>query len=111
SLTVFFFATVITGLVLYFFNGQGAMITQSLPMILVIAGLTGIFASFIELTGHKGCDNLTLPIGSAIFAVLLFQYGDLYLYVYLAVAMLILLLAYRLKSITVDGMVTALLIA
>lgn len=111
SLTVFFFATVITGLTLYFFNGQGAMITQTLPMILVIAGLTGTFASFIELTGHKGCDNLTLPIGSAIFSVLLFQFGDLYLYIYLVVAMLVLLVAYKLKSITVDGMVTALLVA
>jgi uncharacterized protein (TIGR00297 family) len=111
SLTVVFFSFLITALALYFFNGKQNMATQSLWTILAIAVLTGFFSAFIELTGKNGCDNLTLPIGSAVFATLLFQYGHLYLFLYMVFALAVLLLAYKAKAITVSGIATALLVA
>ena len=111
SLTVTFFSFIITALCLYFFQGQGSLVTQSIWIILLIALLTAIFSTFIELTGHQGCDNLTLPIGSGLFAVLLFQFGSLPLYLFMLGATAILLVAYFLKAITIDGIVAALLIA
>ena len=84
---------------------------RSLLFILFIALLNGIFSAFMELTGKKGCDNLTLPIGSGLFAVLSMEFGTLQYFLYLAAALVILVYAFRKEAITPDGMVAALLTA
>ncbi|MFT9008757.1 MAG: DUF92 domain-containing protein [Bifidobacterium sp.] len=73
----------------------------------LIALVTGAFAAFVELTGTNGCDNLSLPISTGIFASLLLRYGSIGMTIYLLVALGILIYAYRRSAITTDGIVAA----
>ena len=102
---------IITAVCLYAFQGTGNLRIVTSPIIIFIAVLTSILSTFIELTGEKGCDNLTLPIGSALFATLAFQFGSLNLLVYMAIALIILIAAFKLNTITPDGIVAAFLTA
>lgn len=85
--------------------------TVSIPMLIFIGILTSIVSVFIELTGKKGSDNLTLPIGSGLFATLTVQFASIGLFIYLAIASIILIVASKLHSITADGIVAAFLTA
>lgn len=107
SLTVAFFAFLVTLGSILVFQRVGEFQNISLLMAGFISLLTAVFSSFIELTGKKGCDNLILPIGSGLFATFLLKFNSLGLFVYLLVATIILLAAYRYGSITEDGMVAA----
>lgn len=98
------------GSILFLRQGPAGQERQ-LPVILAIAFITAVIAMFIELTGRRGCDNLTLPIGTGLVATLSVHYGSAGYFLYLGLAVAILGLAYRLKSITPDGMVAALLTA
>ena len=110
SLTVAAAAFLATfGSLLYF--QKEFSIERSFLFILFVALLNGIFSAFMELTGKKGCDNLTLPIGSGLFAVLSMEFGTLQYFLYLAAALAILVYASRKEAITPDGMVAALLTA
>lgn len=102
---------IVTFLSLMILGPEQKMGTTSIVSILWISLLTGILSTIMEAAGEGGCDNLTLPIGSGIFATLLFQYGSPYFYFYLAVSALILYIAYRFESITMDGVVAAILTA
>ncbi|UTC65290.1 hypothetical protein E4O00_03915 [Treponema sp. OMZ 788] len=43
---------------------------MSLFSIVLIALCTAFFSAFVEISGKNGADNLSLPIGSALFASL-----------------------------------------
>lgn len=111
SLTVFLAAFLVTSVSLYVFRDDAQAAGISIPLILFVAILTAVVSAFIELVGHKGCDNLTLPIGSALFATLSLHSASPGYFIYLFISITILLAAFRLKSITTDGMVAALLTA
>lgn len=111
SLTVFLAAFIVTSGALYVFQSDIHPSGLSIPLILFVAFLTGIVSAFIELVGHKGCDNLTLPIGSALFATLSIRSAGPVYFIYLFISASILIAAFRLKSITTDGMVAAILTA
>lgn len=85
--------------------------TQLITNAILTAALTAVFAAFIELTGSNGCDNLSVPIGTGIFASLMLRYGSIGLVIYLLVALAILIYAYHKNAITADGIVAALLTA
>ncbi|MFT8704378.1 DUF92 domain-containing protein [Bifidobacterium aquikefiricola] len=74
---------------------------------ILIALATGIFAAFVELTGKHGCDNLSVPIATGLFASLLLRYGSIGMTLYLLVALAILIYAFRKSAITADGIVAA----
>ena len=102
---------IVTAVCLYSFQGTGTLRTVSIGMIIFISILTSIVSTFIELTGEKGCDNLTLPIGSSLFATFALQFGSLAFFIYMAIALTILIVAFKLHSITPDGIVAAFLTA
>lgn len=110
SLTVAAAAFMATAGSLLYFQDEFS-IERSLLFILFLAGLNGLFSAFMELIGKRGCDNLTLPIGSGLFAVLSMEFGSLPYFLYLLVAAGILVYAFQKESITPDGMVAALLTA
>lgn len=105
---VAFIATVASILV---FQGTGNLLTVSTPMVILIGLLTALISMFIELTGKKGCDNLTLPLGSGLFATLALQFASPGFFIYLSITALILIVAYKFKSISPDGIVAAILTA
>ena len=111
SLTVAIAAIVSTLLGIYVFTDTSIVSEQSILKILLIALSNGIFASLIELTGSRGSDNISLPIGTGVFATLSFYFGDISYVIYLSIAVFILVFAYRKKSITLDGTVAAFLTA
>lgn len=74
---------------------------------IVIALATAIVAAFVELTGSNGCDNLSVPICTGLFASLLLRYGSLGMTLYLMVSLGVLLYAYHKSAITADGIVAA----
>ncbi|NCB24984.1 MAG: DUF92 domain-containing protein [Bacteroidia bacterium] len=111
SLTVAIAAFIVTATCLYIFGSAETQRDVSIPAILLISALTGILSAFIELTGKKGCDNLTLPIGSGLFASLCLHYGNVGLYIYLLISVAILLAAYQMRALTPDGIVAAILTA
>lgn len=111
SMMVLIVSFIVTAAGLYAFQGTGTLRTVSIAMIIFIAILTSILSTFIELTGQRGCDNLTLPIGSSLFATFALQFGNLGLFVYMTIALTILITAFKLDSITPDGMVAAFLTA
>lgn len=80
-------------------------------IILLVSLLTSLFSVYIELASKQGCDNLSLPITSSIFAVLLFRYFSLHLVLYLILCVFILFVAEKRKSITADGSVGAMGVA
>ncbi len=111
SMTVAVTAFVITIASILYFGPAQNLANATIAMALFIAGLTAVLAAFIELTGKKGCDNLTLPIGSGLFATLALYYGTTGFFVYLFVSVAILAIAYRMKAISPDGIVAAVLTA
>lgn len=111
SMTVAFTSFIVTIGCILAFQGTGTLRTVSVPMVVFIAALTSILSILLELIGKEGCDNLTLPIGSGLFATLSLQFGSLGLFVYMVIAVAILIGAYKLNSITPDGVVAALLTA
>lgn len=96
---------------IHIFGRMGKVEVVSIPMLIFIGILTSIVSVFIELTGKKGSDNLTLPIGSGLFATLTVQFASTGLFIYLTIATIILIVAYKLHSITADGIVAAFLTA
>lgn len=109
SLTLAAVSFVVTFIALIVLQGKGALRAASIPMALLIAALTAAFATFVELTGKAGCDNLSLPLCAGIFATLCLQFGDLGHLMFLLACLAILLVAFRQRVITPDGMVAALL--
>nr|WP_300006237.1 DUF92 domain-containing protein [Tissierella sp.] len=107
SMMVLLVSFIVTSVCLYVFQGSGTLREVSLPAIIFIAFLTSIVSTFIELIGEGGCDNLSLPIGSSLFATLALQFGSIGLVIYMLVASIILLAAFKLRSITPDGMLAA----
>lgn len=104
-------AFIITAGCIFAFASPAQLEVTGWPMVLVIAAATAVFSAFIELTGSKGCDNLILPIGSGLFATLCLYFGSMGFYLYLCIAAAILIFAYKLRAITPDGIVAALLTA
>lgn len=94
-----------------FFLVQAQLDRPAWYALLVVPALTAVFASFIELSGKNGCDNLSLPLGAGLFASLTLRFADVFFFIYCLLALIVLLAAYRFKSITVNGMVAALLTA
>lgn len=111
SMMVGIAAFIVTVSVILVFQGTGSLGVVSLPMVVLIGLLTAIISVLIELTGKKGCDNLTLPIGSGLFATLALQFASSGFFIYLIITGIILIVAYKLGSITPDGMVAAILTA
>ena len=104
TITVGIVAFLITfGSYLFFGNDD------SIILLVFLSLLNAILSSFIELTGKRGCDNLSLPIGSGLFGTLLYTYFSSGLLLYLFVSIAILCVAYKTKSISLDGMVAAIL--
>lgn len=104
-------AFIITVSSIFAFQGTGNLQSTSAAMVILIGLLTAIVSIFIELTGEKGCDNLTLPVGSGLFATLLLQFASVGFFVYLIITVIILITAYRFGSLTPDGIVAAFLTA
>ena len=111
SMTVAIAAFIVTLGSILLLQGSGTLRTVTIPMAVFIAILNSVFSAFIELTGKKGCDNLVLPIGSGLFATLCLQFGSIGLLIYMAFSFTILITAYKLHSITPDGIVAASLTA
>lgn len=111
SLTVAIAAFIVTLGSILLLQGSETLRSVSLPMAIFIAILNSAFSAFIELTGKKGCDNLILPIGSGLFATLCLQFASSGLFIYIAFSFAILITAYKLNSITPDGIVAASLTA
>src|SRR5699024_5519753 len=111
SLVVGISSAIITFSVLAYINGQTPSKDLGIYMILFIGFITGILSAFIELVGSKGVDNLTLPIGSGIFATLSYYFNSIGLFIYLFISIIILIFAYRRNSISHDGIVAAILTA
>ena len=111
SVTVFVVATAVTAITLLTVGEAEHILRVGIGMILLIALCNGFLSVFIEAAGIKGSDNLTLPIGSALFATLSFYYGDIYFFIYLAFSICVLLASLRLRLLTADGVVAAILTA
>ena len=109
SVTVFVVATAVTAITLLTVGEAEHILRVGIGMILLIALCNGFLSVFIEAAGIKGSDNLTLPIGSALFATLSFYYGDIYFFIYLAFSICVLLASLRLRLLTADGVVAAIL--
>ena len=111
SVTVFVVATAVTAITLLTVGEAEHILRVGIGMILLIALCNGFLSAFIEAAGIKSSDNLTLPIGSALFATLSFYYGDIYFFIYLAFSICVLLTSLRLRLLTADGVVAAILMA
>lgn len=111
SITVAIISFIVTFIVIIYFKDKENIHGLNLFTIIFISLLTGILSAFIELTGNKGCDNLTLPIGSGLFATLSLYFNSVGLFIYLSISAIILLFAYKMRAITVDGIVAAILTA
>lgn len=111
SMMVAISAFLITFASIFVFQGTGNLPLANLPLIILIGLLTAVLSSFIELTGEKGCDNITLPLGSGLFATLALKFASFNFFIYLMIVIIILISAYKLGSITPDGMVAAILTA
>lgn len=85
--------------------------TLGLGLALFLSLASGLFSVLLELNGKRGCDNLTLPIGSGIFISLTVYLGTWSLLVYLGISALILAYAYKHHAITLDGIIAAFLTA
>lgn len=105
SLTVVIISFIVTFLSLTYFS------EFKLVTILVTTLLTALFSGFIELVSENGLDNLTLPIGSGIVATLIGSNFSSGLIIYLVFSILLVTYAYKKKSITLDGIVVALITA
>lgn len=80
-----------------------------LSFFLVIGFIIGIYSFILELSGKDGLDNLLLPIGSGLMGgFLIYFYSNRFL-LSLCLSSAILFLAYRKKSISLDGVGLAVL--
>ncbi|ESL02472.1 phosphatidate cytidylyltransferase [Catonella morbi ATCC 51271] len=111
SVTVFAVATAVTAITLLTVGETEHILRVGIGMIVLISLCNGFLSAFIEAAGIKGSDNLTLPIGSALFATLSFYYGDIYFFIYLAFSICVLLMSLKLRLLTADGVVAAILTA
>ncbi len=111
SVTVAFISFIVTLLVIMYYSSKENIYGLNLFTIILISFLTAIFSALIELTGVKGYDNLTLPIGSGLFATLILYYNSVGLFLYLFLSVAILVFAYKMRAITADGIVAAVLTA
>lgn len=111
SMMVGLSAFIITFGVIFVFQGRGTLRIVSTPFVFLIALLTALLSVFIELTGEKGCDNLTLPFGAGLFATLTLQFANLGFFIYLITTLFILIAAYKFAALTPDGIVAAILTA
>lgn len=84
---------------------------QSLWLIILISLMTAPTAAFLELIGKKGCDNLSLPLGTGVFATLAYQFASPGYFLYLLIVGIIVWAALRTRSLTLDGAAAALLTA
>ena len=111
TLTVAVTAFIVSAASILIFEKEQTTANTGITAVIIISLSTAVIAAFSELIGKKGCDNLTLPIGSGLFATLCLQFGSLDLVIYLLISAAILFAAYRLHAITPDGMVAAILTA
>lgn len=109
--TVFALAFLVTLVSLLVLGPTQTASMPGIPVVILISLLTALLSAVTELTGKKGCDNLSLPVLSGLFATLCLVFGDPGFYTYLLIATGILVVAYKLKSITMDGIVAAILTA
>lgn len=105
SITVIVISFVITLISLHYFQ------ELDLTIIMIVSILTALFSGFIELVSNKGFDNLTLPLGSGIIATLLSTHFSVDLLIYLGLSLILVIYAYYKKSITLDGIIVALITA
>lgn len=108
--TVVISCLIVSVAVMFYFNLRSDF-PRPFPILAVIALVTGLFTGFIELTGKRGCDNLSVPIGSGLLASFLYYHWSLGFALYLLAAGIILYIAYKKRSITEDGIVAAFLTA
>ena len=109
SLVVLGFAVLIAFIVAIVNNPTFSL--KTIFINLAIAVLTGIFAMYIEISGKNGFDNISLPIGSGIFAGLLIHHFSWMQVAIVLFSALILYLAYRRNSISLNGATVAILVA
>lgn len=112
--TVALSCLIVSFAVMMYFNthlNADAAFSRSVLSLIAISAVNGVFAGFTELTGKRGCDNLSLPIGSGLLASFLYYHGSIEFALYLFAAVLLLYIAYRKKSLTEDGIVAAVLTA
>ena len=111
SITVFVVATLVTLITILNLGEPEQIIRVGIGIIILISIFNGFLSAFIEAAGIKGSDNLTLPMGSAMFATLSFYYGDIYFYIYFLFSVFVLLMSLKLRLLTADGVVAAILTA
>lgn len=111
SVMVFIVATAVTVITLLIVEEAEQIARVGVGMIILIALCNGFLSAFIEAAGTKGSDNLTLPIGSALFATLAFYYGDIFFFIYFIFSICVLLASLKLRLLTPDGVVAAILTA
>lgn len=105
SLTVLVVAFVVTLMTQLIFPVSSLSIWN----MLLIALLTALLAPIIELAGTKGCDNLSLPIGTGLFATILIHYYSNSLIFYTIIIFAILIYALKSKSIDLSAFIAAVL--
>lgn len=111
SATVALVAFLVTGIVLLLAGDSGRVQEIGLLGISWIALLTAFLSTFLEAASNAGCDNLTLPIGAGLFATLAFYYGDFGFYLYFIASAAILLSSLKIKVLTANAVVAAILTA
>lgn len=111
SMTVFVVATSVTIMVLLTIGGVEKTTRIGIGMIVLIGLCNGFLSAFIEAAGSKGIDNLTLPLGSAMFSTLTFYYADRWFFIYFVFSVAVLLLSLRLRLLTPDGVIAAIMTA
>lgn len=111
SMTVFIVATTVTIITILTFGKTEHIKRIGIGMIYMIGLCNGFLSAFIEASGSKGTDNLTLPLGSALFATLAYYYGDIFFFAYFIFSVVILLTSLKFRLLTTDGVTAAILTA
>lgn len=101
SLTVFFFALLIS-FILYSMDAPTNVLLKSL--------IIAVSATFFEAISPEGFDNLTVPLGSSLIAILLMGSFDMSFLISFALSLLIAGLAYLRKSLTLSGFISAIIL-
>ncbi len=110
SLTLGVTSFLVTSLVLQLIIPTG-LNHPSMLLTLLIALLGAVFSVAVERTGTRGIDNLSLPLASAYFVELLLLDATPGLFAYLAISLLLLVVAYRKQALQADAIWVALLVA
>ncbi len=95
----------VTALWLFHLNGHEGGMTRHPAQLLLIAFFSAVVTSFNELTGENGCDNLTVPMGSALTAYTLYFRGSWGFALFILLVAGILYGPRGLKAMTGDGVV------